>query len=105
MTSEQITNHFKIGLANLEDDEDVTKEHDKRTVREQLIQEQTEVLDQTEQLVNQDQPAVPNPAVPRNEQTDLVEAEQNNNQVSELNKCSHKRICAQTLEISKMSST
>ena len=83
MTSEQITNHFKIGLANLEDDEDVTKEHDKRTVREQLIQEQTEVLDQTEQLVNEDQQGVPNQAVPRDEQNDTVEAEQNNNQVND----------------------
>ena len=31
MTSEQDTNTFKIGLANLEDDEDVTKEQDQRT--------------------------------------------------------------------------
>ena len=31
LTSEQDTNDFKIGLANLEDDEDITKEQDQRT--------------------------------------------------------------------------
>ena len=83
MTSEQDSNNFKIGLANLEDLEDVTKEKDQRAIGEQLIQEQTEVPDQAEQLVNKDQQGVPNPAVPRNEQNDLVEDELNSNQVSD----------------------
>ena len=48
----------------MEDDEDVTKEQDQRTIGEQLIQEQTEVPDQAEQPVNEDQQDVPNPAVP-----------------------------------------
>ena len=52
MTSEQDTNDFKISLANLEDNEHVMKEQDQRTVGGQLIQEQIEVPDNTEQLVN-----------------------------------------------------
>ena len=39
MTSEQETSNFKIGLANLEDDEDVPKEQDQREIGEQQIQE------------------------------------------------------------------
>ena len=46
MTSEHDTNNFKIGLANLEDDEEVTREKDHKTIEEQLIQEQTEVPNQ-----------------------------------------------------------
>ena len=83
MTSEQDTNNFKIGLANLEDDEDVMKEQDQRTVGEQLIQEQIEVPDNTKQLVNEDQQAVPNTAVLRNKQTNPAENEQNKNQVND----------------------
>ena len=56
----------------------------KSKIKEQLIQEQTEVPDQTEQLVNEDQQGVPNPAIPRDEQNDSVQAEQNNNQVNDL---------------------
>ena len=83
MTSEQDKNNFKIGLANLEDDEDVTREQDQRAIAEQLILEQTEVPDQAEQPVNEDQHGVPNLVVPRNEQNDQVEAEQNIGQVSD----------------------
>ncbi|XP_057543344.1 uncharacterized protein LOC130821570 [Amaranthus tricolor] len=56
-------------------DEDLTKEQNQRTVGEQLIQEQTKVPDETEQQVNEDQQAVPNPSFLKNEQTDPVEAE------------------------------
>ena len=59
----------------MEDDEDLTKEQNQRTVGEQLIQEQTKVPDETEQQVNEDQQAVPNPSFLKNEQTDPVEAE------------------------------
>ena len=53
MTTEQETGNFKIGLANLEDDENIYKEQDQRTIGEQLIQEQTKVPDQEqEQPVN-----------------------------------------------------
>ena len=37
MTNEQDTSNFKIGFANLEDDEDLTKEQNQRIVGEQLI--------------------------------------------------------------------
>ena len=80
-TSEQDLNNIKIGLANLEDDEDTTKQQDQRIEGEQQIHEETEESDQDqEQPVNQDQQTVPNPAAPTNEQTDQTEAEQNNNQ-------------------------
>ena len=84
MTNEQDTDNFKIGLANKEDDEDITKEQDQRAIWEQLIQEQIEVPNQAEQPVNEDLQGVPNPVVPRNEQDDQVEVEQNINQVSDL---------------------
>ena len=69
----------------MEDDKDVMKVQDQRTVGEQLIQEQIEVPDNTERLVNEDQQVVPNTVVPRNEQTDPVEVEQNNNQFNDPN--------------------
>ena len=77
------TNDFKIGLVNLEDDEEVIKEQDQRTIGEQLIQEQIEVPNNTEQLANEDQQAIPNTIVPSNEQTYPAENEQNNNQVND----------------------
>ena len=49
LSSEQDTGNIKIGLANLEDDENINKEQDQITIREQLIQEQTEIPDK-EQL-------------------------------------------------------
>ena len=62
MTNEQETSNFKIGLANLEDDEDIPKEQDQRAIEEQQIQEETEILNQKEeQLVNEDQQGVSNP--------------------------------------------
>ena len=74
------SNYIKIGLANLEDDEDATRQQDQRTEGEQLIQQEAKVSDQNqEQPVNQEQQTVPNLAVPTNEQIHLVEAEQNNN--------------------------
>ena len=73
----------QVLYANLEDDEDVIKEQDQKAIGEQLIQEQTEAPDLAEQQVNKDQQGVPNPAVPRNEQDDQVEDEQNINQVSD----------------------
>ena len=75
------SNYIKIGLANLEDDEDATRQQDQRTEGEQLIQQEAEVSDQNqEQPVNHEQQTVPNPAVPTNEQIHSVKAEQNNNQ-------------------------
>ena len=76
MKGKQETSNFKIGLANLEDNKDVTKKKDQREIGEQLIQEETELPNQEEeQPVYEDQQGVPNPAVPRNEQNDPEEAE------------------------------
>ena len=83
------------------------KHQDQRTIGEQQNEEQIKVLDNKKQLVNEDQLNVPSPAVPRNEQTDQAENEQNNNQVNdpEPTTVPTREICAQTLEISKMSSS
>ena len=83
LTSEQDINNFKIGLANLEDDEEEMKEQNQGTAGEQPIQEDAERSDQDQELpVHQDQQTVPNPAIPIYEQVDPV-AEQNNNETND----------------------
>ena len=107
MTSEHDINNFKIGLTNLEDDEDVTKEQDQRAIGELLTQEQTEAPNLVEQPVNGDQHGVPNPIVPRNKQEDQDKAEQNNNQVTNpvSTTVRTREFVPKPMEISKVSST
>jgi phage FluMu gp28-like protein len=76
MTSEQETGDFKIGLANLEDDESIHIEKDQEVNEELQVQiENVEPNQEQEQQGNQDQQGVPDPAAPRVEQNEQSEAE------------------------------
>ena len=83
MTSKQDINNFKIGLANLEDNDEEMKVQDQGTAGDQPFPEEAERSDQNQELlVHQDQQIVPNPAVPTDEQVDPA-AEHNVNQANE----------------------
>ena len=83
LAKEHDINNFKMGLANLEDDEEEMKVQDQGTAGEQPIQE-AERSDHDQELpVHQDQQTVPNAAVPTNQQVDPEEVELNNNQAND----------------------
>src|SRR5688572_27030399 len=70
MTSEQETGDFKIGLANLDDENNTQKEQDQE---EQQQVQNAETNQEQEQQADLEQPDVPNPEIPREVQEETIE--------------------------------